>query len=598
MLAGPALIVALRPVLPNNYEVFNAVLLGIYIIAVLGLDTLLGAGLFSMGQGAMFALGAYAVGVLTVSHGVSFWVAWPVAGVLGGVAGLILGAPALRLGTFTLAMLTLGYTLALGQMLIGLEGITGGADGFGGITMPSPFNSLSSYYWFVGLAVLVAYAVWWNLAHSPFGRACRAIREKAVAASALGIDVYRLKLTAFVVSGVFGSLAGGLYAPLVLHISPDAFGTSLSVLFLLMVVIGGAGTALGALLGTVILFRLPLFAQSVTDQPGAWSLLAYGLVLLASVRFLPEGLVRAGEEYWQRYRALRRRAVERFALSTSDPVFLAPLIWTPPDSSLVGTALTKRLGGILAVDNADISLMPGAVHALIGPNGAGKTTLINLISGFVNADGGRVSLGGRDISRERAFIRARLGLARTFQTPLIVEGMSCLDNVLLAGDSKRRHGLIAYLVGSPGSRMESARSKAHAEALLRGLGLGEVARRRAGELPQGARRMIEVARVIAMEPSVLLMDEPASGLGPDEAHWIEQFIALARSKQLAILLIEHNVDLVMRAADTITVLSSGVVISHGTPEQVRADPKVVDAFLGDPVVDSMGEAYAGATRSG
>jgi branched-chain amino acid transport system permease protein len=491
------------------------------------------------------------------------------------------------LGTFTLAMVTLGYTLAIGQMLIGFGDITGGADGLGGITMPKPFDSLSSYYWFVGLAVLVAYAAWWNLAHSPFGRACHAIREKAVAASALGIDVYRVKLTAFVVSGVFGSLAGGLYAPLVLYISPDSFGTTLSVLFLLMVVIGGAGTALGPILGTIILFRLPLFVQSVTDQPGQWSLLAYGLVLLASVRFLPEGLVKAGEDLWDRLRSLRRVSTERFVLTTSNPAFLGPMLKASHPAGLVSRGLTKRLGGILAVDNVDLQLTPGSVHALIGPNGAGKTTLINLISGFVGADSGSVTLGGKEITTEPPYRRARNGLARTFQTPLIVEGMSCLDNLLLAGDSRRKHGLIAYLVGLPGPRAESAASTEQAEVLLNGLGLGTVARRKAGELPQGARRMIEIARVVAMEARVLLMDEPASGLDPNEARWVEEFIAIARDSSLAVLLIEHNVELVMRTADVVTVQSNGAVIAHGLPDLVRHDAKVIDAFLGDPVVDSM-----------
>ncbi len=576
----------------NRYEIFNTELLLIYLIAVIGLNLLSRAGLVSIGHGAFFGLGGFFTAIATVTWDWPFFVALPVAMVLCAAIGLVLGLPALRLGLYAFAMVTVGYAFVAPEMALEWRGLTGGGDGLRGVKLPSPFATLEDYYWVVAAGVVVAYVVGHNLLRSPFGRQAAGLEQNDIAAQSLGISPYRPKAAAFAISTAFAGAAGALYVPVLGFIAPDSFTVQLSILLLLMVLLGGGGTVGGPVLGAVVLFRIPLEIGRVSSQPGDWSLLVYGAVLLVSVFLFPKGLMSG---WWMLRSRISARFGARAMASERDRAEIGRLLEPLPGSGpvLEVAGVTKSLSGIRALHRLDLSVDAGTVHALIGPNGSGKTTLLNVISGYLTPDEGVVRLFGADDTPTPVSKRARRGLGRTFQTPLIFENMTCAENVLTALDARRGRRHIEYLLRTPRARSAERRAYREAIEILDSLGLGDRTGRPASSLPPGERRLLEIARVLALQPRLVLMDEPAAGLTSAEIDELEEVIRALRGANIAVLLVEHHVDFVMRLADEVTVIDFGEVIAHGDPDVVRQDPLVIAAYLGGDHEGSSGLIGAG-----
>jgi ABC-type branched-subunit amino acid transport system ATPase component/ABC-type branched-subunit amino acid transport system permease subunit len=581
----------------NDYEVFNLELLLVYLIVVLGLNLVMQAGLLSVGQTAPFAVGAFFVGRTTVNSHWSFYVALIAAGLICALLGVALGIPSLRLGLFVFAMVTLAYAVVAVDLAQNswFAKYTGGFAGFTGIRMPAPFDSLHSFYWFVALLTALAYILMRNYIRSPFGRASAAVEASQVAAQSVGIGPTASKLRPFALACMLAGIAGGLYGALIGFISPDSFAIDLGLLWVLMVLLGGSGTIAGPIIGTVILFRVPLAAQQVVkSQPGNWSLMIYGIILLLSVHFFPRGIMSGIRRIQERWFAKRRIvAVEKRPeiSGTLSPVGLGER------TVLEVQGIAKNLSGVQALGGVDLAVTAGTVHALIGPNGSGKTTMLNVISGYLAPDSGTVAVLGEDVTGLSAHVRSRKGLARTFQTPLIFEEITCRDNVLIALDIHRKHNGWSYLVRLPGSRREERRHYERAKELLEAVGLINEFDRPAGELPPGRRRLLELARVLALQPKVVAMDEPAAGLSSSEIDELEEAIRALRAAGIAVLLVEHHVDFILRLADTVTVIDFGKVIARGGPQEVRSDPAVLAAYLGTPIDEPEDEPLAAGAPS-
>jgi branched-chain amino acid transport system permease protein len=565
----------------NRFEIFNVQLLLIYLVVVLGLNLLMQTGVISIGHSAFFALGAYTTALGMVKGGWTMWVALVAAAAICAVVGFVLALPALRLGAFTLAMVTVGYAFVTEDLIFEWRSFTGGGDALRGVKMPAPFDELTSYYWLIAGFVVVAYVVVHNLMRSPFGRSSVAVAENPVAAQSLAINPYPVKLRAFVLSAVFAGVAGGLYAPLLGFVAPESFTANLAILFLLMVLFGGTGSLGGPIIGAVLLFRIPLEVQRVADQPGEWSLFIYGIVLIISVFVVPRGLMSA----WWLLRNWVKRTVRRGApaernVARPEIAAVLPPVDTAPDVLVDAVQVRKNLGGVQALDGLDLTLRAGTVHALIGPNGSGKTTFLNALSGYLAHDSGTIQLFGGPVEGVAVYRRARQGLARTFQTPYVFQGISCLENVLVALDAQRRNPLVAYAVRLPAARREEREHHARAAELLDAVGLAGRHHDRAGDLPPGQRRLLELARVLALRPRAVLMDEPAAGLSQPEIEDLVEAIRVLRRAGIGVLLVEHHVDMVLALADEVTVIDFGKVIAKGSPEAVRRDPAVIEAYLG------------------
>lgn len=570
----------------NRYEIFNTELLLLYMIVVLGLNLVMQTGVISIGHSALFALGAYTTALGMTKGGWSLWLGLVVAAILSAAVGALLALPSLRLGVFTLAMVTVGYAFVVEDFIFEWRSFTGGGDATRGVKMPAEFSELEDYYWLLVIVLVVGYFIVHNLLRSPFGRGSVAVAENPVAAQSLGINPYPVKLRAFIVSSVFAGVAGGLYGPLLGFVAPESFTANLAILFLLMVLFGGSGTLGGPIIGAILLFRIPLEVERVASQPGEWSLLVYGVVLIVSVFLVPRGLMSA----WWKLRAFVIRQVRR------KPVEPAAVV--PPDFDVIleicqgsttasaGTdlvraeAVTKNLGGVQALAGLDLTLKAGTVHALIGPNGSGKTTFLNAVSGYLTNDGGSIELFGSSAAGSPVYRRSRAGLARTFQTPYVFEGITCLENVLVALDSRRSQSLPLYAIRWPFARREERRHYARAVALLTAVGLEARAHDLAGDLPPGQRRLLELARVLALSPKAVLMDEPAAGLSQPEIDDLVRVINVLRTAGLGVLLVEHHVDMVLALADEVTVIDFGRVIAKGAPAEVQRNPAVIEAYLG------------------
>jgi branched-chain amino acid transport system permease protein len=562
------------PLLGDTYWGVIATRACVYWVLVSGLNLVVGfAGQIAIGWVALLTLGAYTTSVLsagTVLPEVSPYLALAIAGVLGAIFGVIVGLPALRLRTFYFAMTTLGFATIVTQVALAWQSVTGGGIGVAGPVFPGPFSGTWGFYYFCfGLAALCTWMTA-NLAGSRFGRAMIAIRDADVAAEASGIVKPVLLISVFLFSGAVAGIAGGLFASLQSYITPDAFTFDLSVLFFIAILIGGRGSILGPLLGTIILTVLPEFAAPLVQ----WSTFLYAALLLAIVLAMPGGINELLD-----YK--NRRPLEQHREIVPRPDLLAgALVRDPKTSALTLEGVVLSFGGVRAIDGLDLKIRAAEVHGLIGPNGSGKTTVLNVICGYYAPDAGQVRLNGTALMPRAPHTRADHRIARTFQTPRRIGAASVLQNVMIGGTIDGHGSFIESLLALPRHRRDEASLHAAAMLALATVGLEQLASVRADRLQHSELRFMEIARALMLRPAFLLLDEPAAGLSAEEIRRLGALIVAITRQGTGVLLVEHHADLIFDICDHVTVLNLGKVLAAGTPAEIRSHREVVSAYLG------------------
>jgi branched-chain amino acid transport system permease protein len=575
-LAGVSLI-ALPYWAGDRYQLHLATLIGAYWVLIAGLNLVTGfSGQLSVGHVGLLAIGAYAFAIVAGKLGMSPLLAIAVAGAMGGSCGLLLGLPALRLPDFYFAMATLAFGLMVTEFVLAQEHLTGGGIGIAVPGFPAPFDTPRGTYWLVLIFAAIATFLTWNVARLMWGRALISIRDSVVTARAVGVPVYRAKLTVFVFSGVSAGVGGALFASLQGYITPDTFVFDLGMFFFVSIIIGGRGSILGPFIGTVVLTALPELASPLAKLGTFF----YGLLLLAVVLLVPEGMGASVQKLVARFRPGARES----HVVTPDLALLAAAIARPDVASkmesLHAAAVSISFGGIKALDNISLELLPGEIHGLIGPNGSGKTTLLNLLSGYYQPNFGSVKVGDEDLSRARVQRRPMLGIARTFQKPRLLAPLTVLDNVMLGCWRDSAAGFLTTALALPRARREDRAAREYAEKLIVGVGLAHAVGRRASLLEHAEQRFLEIARALAARPRFIMLDEPAGGLTDAEIGHLADVILVLRDAGLGVLLVEHHTDFVFRVCDRVTTLDLGKMIKHGPPAEVQADPEVIRVYLG------------------
>jgi branched-chain amino acid transport system permease protein len=576
----------------------------IYGIAAIGLSLLMGlAGQVSLGHAAFFAVGAYTQAILVTKAGWSMWPAAVVSVVAAMFVALLVGLPLLRLRGHFLALATLGLGIIVAVVVRELE-VTGGTSGLYGIPKPEfggrLYDSAQEYFWLLSPFVLLALLLAHNLVRSRTGRALGAVNDSEVAAECLGVDTFALRLRVFVLAAGYAGLAGVFYAHWLAVVSPEASGFELSVEMLLMVVLGGLGTVWGALTGAVTVQLLDegsrdLIRAIIPGAGGEVQLIAFGVVLVLVIILVPGGLAQLWRLLVDRLAPAAGSTGRNDTPEASETVPIDGSVRpVGPDGVatllaeadlpqrgtplLVVRGLTKRYGGVTALSHLDLEVRAGEILALIGPNGAGKTTAFNMISSVLPPTEGTVTFRGTEVQGRRPHEVAELGATRTFQNLQVFGSTTVLGNVKVARHLRSRAGLVRGMLGLAVAEERGIESASR--AALAALGLEEHAGRPVTDLPFGLQRQVEIARALALAPSLVLLDEPMAGLSGVERTALSELLRQARDAGVSVLLVEHDVDAVMALADRVAVLDDGHLIAFGGPDEVRANPAVVAAYLG------------------
>jgi ABC-type branched-subunit amino acid transport system ATPase component/ABC-type branched-subunit amino acid transport system permease subunit len=563
----------------DSYFNYLIKLAALNVAVVCGLNLLMGyAGQAYIAVAATFAIGAYASALGMMKLGLPFIVSWLGGSLVAGVFGVLSGVPAFRLAGAYLAMVSIAFNIVVEETLIHWADVTNGPIGLSGIPAPEIAGHTLDGRGAAALATAVAALSWLAvraLRRSSWGLAMVAIRESEIAAKSLGIDTVRLKAVVFFASACIIGLAGGLYGHSNSYISPDIATIFASIIFVLMLILGGMGTSFGPVVGAILLTVAP---QLLSDFQ-RYHLLVLGGILLALIVLMPQGLVAGLTRLVGRQRRPLSGAADGLVATGAPqrPFRRRPGAAAAP---LVVRDVRRSFGGIVALGGVDITVEPGLIRGLIGPNGSGKSTLVNVITGLYRADRGSIVLGTVDLTCLGMTRVARAGVVRTFQTPQLFGQLTVRENLLAAQFPRQASSLAAAVLDTPHNRREIGAGVEWAVELARMLDLGAQLDRPASELPQGERRKLEIGRALAAEPSVLILDEPAAGLSPEEGAALCQVLEALRASGLAILLIEHHMDVVMRVCDRITVLDQGLVIAEGTPAEIREDARVRLAYLG------------------
>jgi branched-chain amino acid transport system permease protein len=570
------LALAVLPLTPiSEFWITQLNFIGISSLVALGLVLLTGvAGLTSFGQAAFVGIGAYATGYLSVVQHMSPWL-----GLLAGLLITVMFATALGLLTLNLSghFLPLG-TIAWGMSLYFVFGNTdavGKYDGLVGLPPISlagfPLDRGRGFYYFLWTVVLLAALAMSRLLDSRPGRALRALKDGTAMPEAMGINTFQYKLVAFLLAALLACIAGWLLAHYQRTVDPSMSSLRASINYLFMAVIGGVtyigGAMGGAALTQILDDRLQVWLPHLIGGAGHYEGIVFGFLLVLMLQRANRGMFGV----FDRWASRRRRAVKAERLPRSQRALLVePLLRV--------RGLRKRFGGLLAVDGVDFDVAAGEIVGLIGPNGAGKSTTFNLITGVLPPSGGAVTFNGQAIAGWSARAIARAGMGRTFQHVRMVPEMSVLENVALGAHRRGRAGVLAAVFGF--DHREERALFSEAAAHLARVGLAEQMHEPAGNLSLGSQRLLEIARALCTDPTLLLLDEPAAGLRHSEKVALAEVLRELRAQGIAILLVEHDMDLVMNVTGRIVVMEFGRLLMTGTPREVQASPAVRSAYLG------------------
>ena len=563
------------------------------------------AGYISLGHSMFLGLGSYTVAILAIKWGVNpLWLI-PLGGVTAVVIALLIGSVVLRTRGHAFVIITIAMLLAAQIFAVNFKGLTQGSDG---ITLELPFwdrdyQNIPFYYIFLSLLVLtVLFTVW--IRRTKFGTGLIAIREDEGKAASIGVNTTRFKIVGYGASAFFIGVAGGVYAYYLTFLNPvGSFAILGSVVIVLAALTGGKGTLYGPVIGA-FLVQLTSEAATVYGGGSQTRVLLFGSALVAVVLFMPAGLLPTIEARWrQRHPVTIEYTDQAGALghgpATTRERALADVAvqadgQSQGDVLLEVRGVSKRFGGLVAVDNANLTVRKGSITALIGPNGSGKTTLFNLITGGMTADSGEIYFDGQRIDRMKPWERGHLGLGRTFQVTRLFKDMTVQENVVAPLPDSRWRTMFADAV--------SGHEAARAHELLDIVGLGRFAGERAGALSYGQQKLVELAQVLMLEPRLILLDEPAGGVNPSLLGRLTGVIRELNERGISFLVVEHNIPLVLELCDPVVVFSRGTPIAAGPPGMIREDPVVLDAYLGDDwrpaPVDDAAKAVRASTHRG
>ena len=577
--AAACVLLAAMPLLPvPEFWITQANYIGLYALVVLGLVLLTGiAGLTSFGQAAFVGLGAYTAAYLTLTYGVSPWLTVFAGLAITTAVALVLGWITLRMSGHYLPLATIAWGLSLFYLLGNMEAL-GKYDGLLGVPAMSFFgvelNTGRHFFYLLWPIVIAAALAVTHLLDSRPGRALRALKGGVTMPEAMGVDTFRYKVTAFLIAALLASVSGWLFAYFQRSVNPSPFGLKMGIEYLFMAVIGGVGHVWGALAGATVVKiledQLQAWLPKLMGSSGNYEVIVFGILLVLVLKYARDGVwafIEARLPRVQRARDWQDAA----ALPERPKPAMGELVLDVHD-------VRKEFGGLVAVKDVSFQVRAGEMVGLIGPNGAGKSTTFNLVTGVLPATRGEVRLRGERIEALPSREIARRGVARTFQHVKMIGTMTVLENVAL-GAHLRGHGGVARAMLRL-DRSEERSLLREAERQLTRIGMAAHMNELAGNLALGPQRLMEIARALCGDPTLLLLDEPAAGLRLKEKQGLAQVLRQLRGEGMSILLVEHDMDLVMGLVDRIVVMEFGNKLIEGTPEEVQASPAVRAAYLG------------------
>ena len=571
-----AFILAAPLVLPE-FQVTLLNYIGLYSIVALGLVLLTGVGgLTSFGQAAFVGLGAYTTAYLSTVHGWSPWLTLLTGLALTFVVSVFLGFISLRLSGHYLPLGTIAWGISLYYLFGNME-FLGGHNGISSLPAISFFglalDTGREFSYLIWLLVLLSLLSMQNLLDSRSGRAIRALKGGGLMAESFGVDTARMKIIIFVHAALLASVSGWLYAHLLRFVNPTPFSINAGIEYLFMAVVGGAASVWGAVVGAGILTILKQWLQDLLPkllgQSGNFEMIVFGVLLVLLLQRAREGIMPLAVRFFPAVRTPIPASTQAL------PQRVRPVVG---EVLLEVKSVRKAFGGLVAVNDLSFTMHSGEILGLIGPNGAGKSTVFNLVTGVLPRTGGEVHFRGERIDTLSARAVIPRGLARTFQQVHLLPTMSVLENVAIGAHLRGSKGAISAALRL--ERAEEAMLLAEAARQLERVGLGASMHEQAGNLALGQQRILEIARALSADPVLLLLDEPAAGLRYQEKRALAELLRKLKSEGMSILLVEHDMDFVMKLVDRLVVMDFGEKLAEGLPQEIQTNPLVLEAYLG------------------